>query len=231
MPDRTILIVDDEPKTVASIQLYLEHNGFQVLIARTGREALELARTAHPDLIILDLMLPELDGMAVCRILRAESTVPIVMLTARTTEADTLHGLDLGADDYIAKPFSPRELVARVRAVLRRTVQPLDPRPSVLQFNGLLLDTARHDVWLDGQEIPLTPTEFKILETFVRAPGRVFSRQELVERAFGWDFEGQERTVDAHVMNLRKKMTRPTGKPPLIVTVYGIGYSLSEEKP
>ncbi|HNJ40086.1 MAG TPA: response regulator, partial [Acidobacteriota bacterium] len=131
MPDRTILIVDDEPKTVASIQLYLEHNGFQVLIARTGREALELARTAHPDLIVLDLMLPELDGMAVCRILRAESTVPIVMLTARTTEADTLHGLDLGADDYIAKPFSPRELVARVRAVLRRTIQPLDPRPSV----------------------------------------------------------------------------------------------------
>ncbi|HMZ78772.1 MAG TPA: response regulator transcription factor [Acidobacteriota bacterium] len=227
-----VLIADDEALIRMGLRTMLEEKGHKVVGAATdGASAIQMARTENPEVILLDIKMPGMDGLEAARKIMHERPTPIVMLTARTTEADTLHGLDLGADDYIAKPFSPRELVARVRAVLRRTIQPLDPRPSVLQFNGLLLDTARHNVWLDGQEIPLTPTEFKILETFVRAPGRVFSRQELVERAFGWDFEGQERTVDAHVMNLRKKMTRPTGKPPLIVTVYGIGYSLSEEKP
>lgn len=222
---RRILVVDDDPKTAASIRLYLEREGYEAIVAHGGRRALELARSELPDLLVLDLMLPEVDGYAICRALRAESSVPIVMLTARTTEEDKLRGLDLGADDYIAKPFSPRELVARIRAVLRRAAAtPAAPEAgSVLPCGDLRVDTSGHTVTLNGHPLRLTPAEFKLLEVFVRSPGRAFSRREIAERALGWDFDGFDRTVDAHVKNLRKKLGDAV---PRIETVYGVGYRL-----
>jgi DNA-binding response OmpR family regulator len=219
---KRILVVDDDPKTVASIVLYLERAGFETLVAHGGRRALELARAEAPDLLVLDLMLPEVDGYEICRTLRAESSIPIVMLTARTTEEDTLRGLDLGADDYIAKPFSPRELVARVRAVLRRAPSQ-EAVPAALACGDLRVDPRTHTAEAGGRPLRLTPAEFKLLETFVRAPGRAFTRGELAERALGWDFDGFDRTVDAHVKNLRKKLGPGA---PRVVTVYGVGYKL-----
>lgn len=222
---RRILVVDDDPKTAASIRLYLEREGYETVVAHGGRRALELARAESPDLLVLDLMLPEVDGYEICRALRAESPVPIVMLTARTTEEDKLRGLDLGADDYIAKPFSPRELVARVRAVLRRasSSSATADAGATLSCGDLRVDTRAHTVTSDGCPIHLTPAEFKLLEVFVRAPGRAFTRRELADRALGWDFDGFDRTVDAHVKNLRKKLGDGT---PRIETVYGVGYRL-----
>lgn len=224
-----ILVVDDDRKTVDLIRLYLEKDGYRVLVAYDGRQALDLARRKHPGLIILDLMLPKVDGLDVCRILRAESKTPIIMLTAKTTEEDKLAGLDLGADDYITKPFSPRELVARVRAVLRRVINEEDTGPSVMRFGDIVLDLVRHEATVQGCAVHLTPKEFRLLETFAGQPGRVFSRLELLEHAFGFDYGGFERTIDVHIMNLRKKIEPDPAQPTYIQTIYGIGYKFEEE--
>jgi DNA-binding response OmpR family regulator len=177
----------------------------------------------------LDLMLPEVSGLDVCRTLRAETNVPIIMLTARTTEEDKLLGLDLGADDYVTKPFSPRELLARVRAVLRRAGEKDEEQPAEARVGELLVNFRRHQVKVGGRSVSATPTEFRLLETLIREPGRVFSRLELVARVYGPDYEGLERTVDEHVLNLRKKIESDPKKPNYILTVFGVGYKVNEE--
>lgn len=223
-----ILVVDDDKKTLELIKLYLEKDGYRVLMASDGRQALELARQKQPDLLILDLMLPGVDGLDVCRIMRAESRVPIIMLTARTTEDDKLLGLDLGADDYVTKPFSPRELVARVRAVLRRTGEMSTPGASIIRCGDLAVDFLSHEVRIRGELVRLTPKEFKLLEIMAKQPGRAFTRNELLELVFGFDYEGLERTVDVHIMNLRKKIEPDPVRPAYIQTVYGLGYKFIE---
>lgn len=224
MADAKILIVDDDKKTVDLIQLYLEKDGYRVLAAYNGRQALELTRQKRPDLVVLDLMLPQVDGLDVCRILRGESKVPIIMLTARTTEDDKLLGLDLGADDYVTKPFSPRELLARVRAVLRRVAEAEDEGPPLLRYNDLVVDLVRHEVRLGQEAVHLTPREFKLLVTLARAPGRAFTRLELLDEVFGFDYDGLKRTVDVHVMNLRKKIEPEPDRSRYVITVPGVGY-------
>ncbi len=221
--NRTILVVDDDRKIVDLVALYLKRDGYGVLTAYDGQEAVGVARRKQPDLIVLDLLLPELDGTDVCRLLRTESRVPIIMLTARSTDDDKLRGLDLGADDYLTKPFNPRELMARIRAVLRRT-HPVEESTEDLQFGDLSVSFIRHEVLLRGQPVTLTPTEFRLLETLVREPGRAFSRADLLDRVFGFDYEGVERTIDVHVMNLRRKIEPEPGRPRFIGTVPGIGY-------
>jgi DNA-binding response OmpR family regulator len=221
--NRKILVVDDDKKIVDLVTLYLKREGYGVLAAYDGRQALELARLKQPDLIVLDLLLPELDGRDVCRSLRVESRVPIIMLTARSTDDDVLLGLDLGADDYITKPFNPRELVARIRAVLRR-VAPDEERAEDIRSGDLFISSARHQVIARGSVVNLTPTEFRLLETLSREPGRAFSRAALLDRAFGYDYEGLERTVDVHIMNLRRKIEADPGRPRYVVTVPGVGY-------
>jgi len=228
--NRKILMVDDDKKTVDLVRLYLEKDGYRALAAYDGRQALSLIRQKRPDLVVLDLMLPEVDGLDVCRILRAESRVPIIMLTARTTEEDKLLGLDLGADDYVTKPFSPRELLARVRAVLRRVDEEDSKGPLQMRFGNLAVDFVRHEVAVRGEPVYLTPKEFKLLETLIQAPGRAFTRLELLDRVFGFDYEGLERTVDVHVMNLRKKIESNPREPTYIQTVYGVGYKFTEEQ-
>jgi DNA-binding response OmpR family regulator len=229
MANPRILVVDDDRKIVDLIRLYLEKDGYRVLVAYDGRQALELAHQREPDLVVLDLMLPEVSGLDVCRTLRAETNVPIIMLTARTTEEDKLLGLGLGADDYVTKPFSPRELLARVRAVLRRAGEKDDDQPAEAQVGELLADFHRHQVRVGGRSVSVTPTEFRLLETLIRDPGRVFSRLELVARVYGPDYEGLERTVDEHVLNLRKKIESDPKKPNYILTVFGVGYKVNEE--
>jgi DNA-binding response OmpR family regulator len=222
-----VLVVDDDPKIVTLVRLYLEQEGYGVLVARDGLEALDTARQEQPDLIVLDLLLPQVDGLDVCRLLRAESQVPIIMLTARSMEDDKILGLDLGADDYVTKPFSPRELMARVRARLRH-VGETDRQPDELRFDRLVIDRRAHEVRLDGQVVDVTPTEFKLLYTLASEPDRAYSRAELLDLVFGFDFEGFDRTVDVHVMNLRKKV-EPNPKHPIYVkTVYGVGYKFSQ---
>jgi len=222
--------VDDDKKTVNLVRLYLERDGYQVLAAYDGQQALEVARQKQPDLVVLDLMLPEVDGLDVCRILRTESKIPIIMLTARTTEQDKLLGLDLGADDYVTKPFSPRELMARVRAVLRRVGEEEYKGPPEVRCGDLVVDFLRHQAQLRGEQVHLTPKEFKLLEILVKEPGRAFSRLELLDRVFGFDYEGLERTVDVHVMNLRKKIESDPSRPTYIQTVYGVGYKFTEDQ-
>jgi DNA-binding response OmpR family regulator len=225
-PRPRILVVDDDAKTVASVRLYLDHAGLDVISAGDGKEALRLAlATPPPDLIVLDLMLPGLNGLEVCRRLREESAIPIIMLTARSTEEDRLEGLDLGADDYVVKPFSPRELALRVRAVLRRTQVPGVAGPPIT-VGELRIDPGRHEVTVRGERVSLTPREFRLLEVMARAPGRAFSRSELVERAFGADSAALDRTIDAHLVNLRRKIEADPATPKLIETVYGVGYRL-----
>ena len=227
-----ILIVDDDRKIVDLVRAYLEKDGYRVLTAHDGLQALELARQVRPDLIVLDLMLPGMDGLDVCRILRGEGhKVPIIMLTAKTTETDKLIGLDLGADDYVTKPFSPRELLARVRAVLRRVGEDKHQGPSEVRSGDLLVDFVRHQVQVGGKPVGLTPSEFKLLEVLIREPGRAFSRLELLDRVFGYDFEGFERTIDVHVMNLRRKIEPNRQNPTYIKTVYGMGYKFAERSP
>jgi DNA-binding response OmpR family regulator len=221
--NRTILVVDDDKKIVDLVTLYLKRDGYSVLAAYDGQEALDTARRKQPDLIVLDLLLPELDGTDVCRLLRAESRVPIIMLTARSTDEDKLLGLDIGADDYLTKPFNPRELVARVRAVLRRATPDEEPAEDI-QFGDLTISFIRHAVFRQGRPISLTPTEFRLLETLVRSPGRAFSRADLLDRAFGYDYDGVERTVDVHIMNLRRKIEPEPGRPRYVATVPGLGY-------
>ncbi|HYE75143.1 MAG TPA: response regulator transcription factor, partial [Blastocatellia bacterium] len=201
-----ILVVEDERKIASVIQLYLENEGYEVFQASNGLEALEEARAWQPDLIVLDLLLPKLDGLEVCKILRAESNAYILMLTARSTEADKLTGLNTGADDYITKPFSPRELVARVRAVLRRNDRKVESFPQVIQLRDLTLDLKAHEATIHGRPLDLTPKEFQLLETFMKMPDRTFTREELVERVFGQTYDGFDRTVDVHIKNLRRKI-------------------------
>jgi len=229
MYKRKILVVDDDRKIVELVRLYLEKDGYRVLVAYDGLKALELARQKRPDLIVLDLLLPEIDGLDVCRILQTESKVPIIMLTAKTTEEDRLVGLELGADDYVTKPFSPRELVARVRAVLRRAGKESPRGPTEMRFAGLVIDRRRHEVQVRGEVVPLTPTEFRLLEVLAGEPGRAFTRLELLDRVFGYDFEGFERTVDVHVKNLRKKIEADPKQPAYVKTVYGVGYKFGED--
>jgi DNA-binding response OmpR family regulator len=223
----TVLVVDDDATVVSTIVRYLEHGGMTALTAAKGVDALARARDAHPDLIVLDRMLPELDGMSVCRILREESGVPIIMLTARAAEHERLEGLDLGADDYMVKPFSPRELVARIRAVLRRGVTTAAQPNAAVRVGDLELDPERHEVQLRGAPVTLTATEFRLLHILARAPGRVFSRTELMEQLFGWDYDGTERGVDAHIKNVRRKIERDPTRPTLIETVVGVGYRVA----
>jgi len=227
MSEGRILEVDDEKKIVESCRLYLEHAGFEVVCAYNGEQALEEARESRPDLIVLDLMLPRVDGLEVCRRLRAGSQVPILMLTARSTEEDKILGLNLGADDYLTKPFSPRELVARVRAILRRAPTTGDP----LRFGSLEIDGERHEVRLRGEPVALTPREYDLLAALAHAPGRAFTRARLVEAAFGADSDVLERTVDAHVMNLRRKLEDDPASPRFVVTVPGVGYRFAGEVP
>ena len=222
---RRILVVEDDRKTADIVKLYLEKDGYHVLTAYDGAGGLELAREGRPDLIVLDLLLPGISGMEVCRTLRKESDVPIIMLTALSAERDKLEGLDLGADDYVTKPFSPRELAARVRVVLRRTTEDaLYLGPEEVEFDELKVDFHRRNVEVRGHEVHLTPTEFRIIAIMAREPGRVFTRSQLVDRALGYDFEGMERTVDVHVLNLRRKIERDANRPRYIRTVYGMGY-------
>jgi len=219
-----ILIIEDDGQTAETIRLYLENDGFEVAVAADGASGLDLARSGEHALIVLDLMLPRLSGIEVCRALRKQSNVPIIMLTARTTEDDRVLGLELGADDYVPKPFSPRELVARVRAVLRRGEHPESAGREQLRFDGLEIDLARCTVAVAGRVVAVTPTEFKLLTALARAPGRVFTREQLAERAFGESFAGLDRTVDAHIMNLRKKIEVDRSAPTFVETVFGQGY-------
>ena len=225
----TVLIVEDDPETVDLVGLYLRHDGHRVLSARDGLEGLRLARETRPDLVVLDLMLPRLDGMEVCRVLREESEVHIVMLTARVEEEDRLAGLDFGADDYITKPFSPKELAARVRAVLRRTARSaLESGPPALEHDGLKVNLRTRAVRVGNTRPTLTPTEFRLLVMFMREPGRIFTRGQVIDQVFGYDFDGFDRTVDAHVSNLRRKLEADLDKPRYIHTIYGVGYRFGD---
>jgi len=229
MARKRVLVVDDDAKTVELVKLYLNRDGYKVLTAYDGIEALRLARESHPDLIVLDLMLPGVDGLEVCHTLRNESDVPIIMLTARTTEQDRLTGLDLGADDYVTKPFSPRELAARVRVVLRRLPgETLQRGPTEVKHGELTVDFRKYAAFLAGRPLNLTPIEFKLLGALVKEPGRVFSREQLIERALGYDFEGFDRTIDVHILNLRRKLEPDPSHPRYIKTVYGVGYNFLE---
>ena len=222
-----ILIVEDDPDTTRLVGLYLARDGHKILSAADGLEGLRLAREARPDLVVLDLMLPKMDGTEVCRTLREESMVPIIMLTARVEEADRLAGLDLGADDYVTKPFSPKELAARVRAVLRRTArEALERGPEELSYEDITVDVRRRTVHVGTESLTLTPTEFRILILFMREPGRTFTRDHIIDRVFGYDFDGFDRTVDAHVANLRRKLSGDRKEANYIETIYGVGYRL-----
>lgn len=225
---KTILIVDDEERLVSLVRAYLEQEGFQVVTARDGREALFVARQAHPDLIVLDLMMPEMDGYEFLRVHRQEENTPVIMLTARIEETDRILGLELGADDYVTKPFSPRELAARVRAVLRRSGQEA-PKADILQQGSVRLDREAHLVTVEGKPVDLTPSEFDLLSTLMATPGRAFSRLELLDRIQGTAFEGYERTIDVHVKNLRAKLEEDAHSPRYIETVYGIGYRFAAQ--
>lgn len=224
---QTVLVVDDEPKIAQLARDYLEHAGFAVLTAADGTSALHAARTRHPDLVVLDLGLPGLDGLDVIRALRAAGSTPIVVVTARDTELDKLLGLELGADDYVTKPFSPRELVARVRAVLRRSERAAEPGDRI-QAGDLVLDVPRLRASVAGRVVDLTPTEFSILETMARSPGRVFTRAQLLDAVHGIAFESYERAIDAHVKNIRRKLEPEPARPRYLLTVYGVGYRVAE---
>jgi len=223
----TVLVVDDEPKIVQLARDYLEHAGFAVLTAGDGASALQAARVRAPDLIVLDLGLPGLDGLEVVRSIRASASTPIVVLTARDTELDKLLGLELGADDYVTKPFSPRELVARVRAVLRRSERAIEPREH-LEVGELVLDVPRLRTTVAGRVVDLTATEFQILGTLAREPGRVFTRSQLLDAVHGVAFDSYERAIDAHIKNIRRKIEADPARPRFIQTVYGVGYRVAE---
>jgi len=223
-----ILLVDDEPKVCELIKAYLVKDGYDVIVAADGKAAIEQAQHHKPDLILLDLNLPELDGLEVCRTIRKQSNVPIIMLTARDEETDKIVGLELGADDYVTKPFSPRELAARVGAVLRRYREGLKQGDKIVA-GDLRLDPEKHEVTYSGQALNLTAAEFKLLSVLARNPGRVYTRLQLMDSAFGESYEGYERTIDAHIKNIRQKISKlaPESANPL-VTVRGVGYKLEK---
>lgn len=221
---RRILLVEDEKNIRDAVAAYLERAGYWVTPAADGQEAVDAFSLHQFDLVILDLMLPRLPGEKVCRIIRDTSDVPIIMLTAKGEVEDRIVGLELGADDYLIKPFSPRELVARVRALLRRAHIDSEPQREVLDFGGLTIDLNGHKVLVNDEEVDLTASEFKLLTTLSCYPGRVYSRMELVEKVLGYDFEGYERTIDSHVKNLRAKIGDDPRNPRWIYTVHGVGY-------
>jgi two-component system alkaline phosphatase synthesis response regulator PhoP len=229
MPMKTILVVDDEPKILQIARDYLENAGYRVIGVGDGQGALGKAQVEHPDLVVLDLGLPGMDGLDVCRQLRRESDVPIIMLTARGEESDKLVGLELGADDYIVKPFSPKELVARVRAVLRRFDRSQKPG-DIIHAGPVELDVPRMGVTVDGQNVELTGTEFELLAALAAQPGRIFSRSQLLDAIHGVAIESYERAIDAHIKNIRRKIEPDPRKPRYIRTVYGVGYKFSDEE-
>src|SRR5512135_2941828 len=225
-----ILVVDDDRQIVRLVQAYLQQAGFSVMTAYDGEEALHFIRRERPDLVVLDLMLPKRDGPEITRIVRADETlmsIPILMLTARAEDTDKILGLELGADDYLTKPFNPQEVVARVRAILRRAGGALKPAP-IIQVRGLRIDLERHTATLDDRSLDLTPTEFDILRTLMQNPDRVFTRGELIEQALGYSYEALERTIDSHIKNLRKKIETDPARPQYLITVVGVGYCLRE---
>ncbi len=224
----TILVVDDDTRIVKLVRDYLEHGGFTVLVASDGPTALRSARTGRPDLVVLDLGLPGLDGLDVARALRRDSEVPIIMLTARTEESDKLVGLELGADDYLTKPFSPKELVARVRAVLRRDEGRRQPADVIRVGSGVELDVPRMEARFGGRRVDLTKTEFQLLVAMARQPGRVFTRAQLLDAVRGVAFESYERAIDAHVKNIRRKIEPEPRSPRYVLTVFGVGYRFAE---
>jgi len=226
---KTILVVDDEPKIVGLARDYLEHAGFAVVSASDGSEALARARSDHPDLIVLDLGLPKLDGLDVARALRRDSSVPIVILSGRSEETDKLVGLELGADDYVTKPFSPKELVARVRAVLRRVERPA-PASDVIRVGDVTLDVPRMRVRAADRDVDLTATEFQLLAALARQPGRVFTRSQLLDAVHGVAFESYERAIDAHVKNIRRKLEVDPREPQYLQTVHGVGYRFRDDE-
>ena len=228
--NKRVVVVDDEPSVQDVVRAYLEKDGYHVFVAGTGSEGLALAERIKPGLIVLDLMLPDITGEEIAREVRSRSDVPILMLTAKASEDERVQGLALGADDYLVKPFSPRELVARVRAILRRTQGAETPLVQTLSFDGgaLEIDTVAHEVRRDGELIELTPNEYKLLVTLARYPGRVYSRFELINHVQGYEYEGYERTIDAHVKNLRKKIEPDPRHPRYIETVFGTGYRLAK---
>ena len=225
---KTILVADDEPRIVDLARDYLEHAGFAVITAADGPSALMMARTRKPDVMVLDLGLPGMDGLDVARALRRETSLPIVMLTARDDELDRVLGLEIGADDYVTKPFSPRELVARVRAILRRVDRQDEPGDRI-EASGVSIDQARMRVEIEGRTVELTPTEFQLLTTLARQPGRVFTRLQLLDAIHGIAFESYERAIDAHVKNLRRKLEPDPSRPRFVLTVYGVGYRFADE--
>ena len=226
---KTVLVVDDEPKIVQLTRDYLEHAGFRVASASDGKEALASFRRDAPDLVVLDLGLPTLDGLDVARAIRKSSNVPIVMLTGRGDEADRVAGLELGADDYVTKPFSPKELVARVRAVLRRSEMAAAPA-DLVRAGDVTLDVPRLSVRVKDRAVDLTPTEFQLLLALARSPGRVFTRAQLLDALHGVAFESYERAIDAHVKNIRRKLEADPREPRYLLTVHGVGYRFADER-
>ena len=225
---KTILVVDDEPRLVSLVEAYLSQEGFKVLSAGDGRDALFLARQEKPDLIVLDIMMPKMDGYDFMRLHRKERETPIILLTAKVEADDRVLGLELGADDYVTKPFRPRELVARIRAVLRRAGQ-TQPSAQVLRAADVTLDRETHTVEVNGQFVDLTPSEFDLLAALMSVPGRAYTRLELLDRIQGVAYEGYERTIDVHIKNLRAKLEPNSRNPRYVQTVYGVGYRFARE--
>ena len=227
---KSILVVDDEPRIAELARDYLEHAGFEVRLASTGDGALDSIRRDRPDLVVLDLGLPGLDGLDVTRDIRRDSNLPVIMLTARDDEVDKLLGLELGADDYLTKPFSPRELVARVRAVLRRVDAGSNPPADVVRIGDMTLDVPRMRVDVSGRSVELTATEFALLATLARQPGRIFTRSQLLDAVHGVAFESYERAIDTHIKNIRRKLEPDPRRPVHIQTVYGVGYRMADDR-
>ncbi len=223
---KRILLVEDDRRTAAIVERYLRGSGFDVTSAGDGRSGIAAYFATNPDLVILDIMLPETDGFEVCREIRDSGDTPVIMLTARVGESDRLRGLRGGADDYVTKPFSPRELVARVQAVMRRSFNGQEPLPTRVRLGSLELDPIAAEARIDGSQLPLTATEYRLLEALATSPGIPWSRSRLLERVFGWDYDGTERTVDTHVANLRRKLVAAGERVPLIATSFGRGYRL-----
>lgn len=221
---KKILVVDDEEKIREMVKNYLEKEGYEVIQAADGTDALESINRDRPSLIVLDWMLPGMSGLEICRHVREKSNIPVIMLTAKTEEVDKLLGLELGADDYITKPFSLRELAARIKVVLRRAEPVESKNTDVVKIGGLEINLNRHEVWSEGKIVSLTPTEFKILSVLLSNPGRVYSRLQLLDAALGFAYEGYERSIDTHISNLRKKIEPDPANPRYILTVYGTGY-------
>lgn len=231
MTEQRILVVDDDREIVRLVQGYLRQAGYQVLTAYDGETALHSLRRERPDLLILDLMLPDRDGWSLTRLIRSDPSLaatPIIMLTARVEDVDKILGLELGADDYMTKPFNPREVVARVRALLRRAQEGPALRPAVLQLGGLRMDIGRRQATVEGREVDLTPTEFDLLRLLLENPGYAFTRDELIEKGLGYHYAGLGRTLDSHIKNLRRKIEPNPRQPTYIQTVYGVGYRLAE---